>query len=136
MRNITLLSDLRKANGLTQQQVADYLHLDRSTYAYYESGRTKVNVEILIRLATFFKVPLAFLAGVDETETAELLSDGTGEGGTNLPIDDAAARFAQLNREEQYLIILFRSGNPGQRQQLLQTAKAITAPEKKNKPKP
>ena len=47
---------LRKESGMTQQQLADYLHVDRSTYAYYESGRTKLSIDVMVKLAHFYRV--------------------------------------------------------------------------------
>ena len=128
MHYIPLLRELRKKNGLTQQHVADFLHLDRSTYAYYESGRTKVNIDILLRLSRFFQVSLGALVGED-LPAAEL-RDGTEE---TLNIDailvnESVSRFSQLSREEQYLVILYRSGTQTQRAELLQQANCITEP--------
>ena len=133
MHYIALLRKLRKENGLTQQQVADFLHLDRSTYAYYESGRTKINIDILIRLAHFFQVSLAMLVG--EEQPSVQLSDGTDEAMNTAAflINDSTSRFSQLTREEQYLVILYRSGTPAQREALLTQANAITEPVKKSK---
>jgi len=54
---------LRKERGLTQQQVADYLNVDRSTYAYYESGRSKVSIDTVVKLAHFYQVRYAALLG-------------------------------------------------------------------------
>jgi len=122
---VALLRKLRKENGLTQQQVADFLHLDRSTYAYYESGRTRINIDILIRLARFFQVSLASLVG--EEGQAEQFSDGTNAAETLL-VNDSVSRFSQLSREEQYLVILFRSGTLQQQQALLEQAQALTDP--------
>jgi len=68
MHNI--IRALRKEKGLTQQQVADYLHLDRSTYAYYESGRSKLNADIIVRLARFYQIRYAVLLG-DEPVSEE-----------------------------------------------------------------
>jgi len=129
MHYIPLLRELRKKNGLTQQHVADFLHLDRSTYAYYESGRTKVNIDILLRLSRFFKVSLGSLVGEDQPVAA--LSDGTEE---DLNIDtilvnESVSRFSQLSREEQHLVILYRSGTSAQREKLLLQANVITEPE-------
>ena len=64
MHNI--IRELRKERGLTQQQVADHLNVDRSTYAYYESGRTRLNINIVVSLAHFFKVSYATLIGKPE----------------------------------------------------------------------
>ena len=34
------LRKIRKASGMTQQEIADHLNMQRSTYAYYETGAT------------------------------------------------------------------------------------------------
>ena len=132
MHYVKLLKTLRRENGLTQQQVADYLHLDRSSYAYYESGRTKINIDILMRLAKFFQISLAMLVG--EELPAQQLESGTPE--ENLEtvlVNQSVSRFTQLSRDEQYLVILYRSGTPNQRLALLEQANALTEPAKKQK---
>ena len=58
-----IFRQLRKERGLTQQQVADYLQIDRSTYAYYESGRTRTNIDVIIKLAHFYQVRYATFLG-------------------------------------------------------------------------
>ena len=109
MYDISLLKKLRKENGLTNQQLAGKLHLDPSTYAYYERGHTKISIDTLIQLAHLYQVSLADLLG--EPPAAEL-NDASA-------FDDSAARFSQLNRDEQKLVILYRSGNSVQREALL-----------------
>jgi len=128
MHYVSLLKKLRKENGLTQQQVADFLHLDRSTYAYYESGRTKINIDILIRLSNFFQISLATLVG--EEVPSGVLAD-SGLSADAALIDESVTNFSQLSREEQYLVILYRSGTPEQRKQVLKQANKLTEPEKK-----
>jgi len=54
---------LRREKGLTQQQIADHLKIDRSTYAYYESGRTRINIDVIVDLAHFHKVSYATIIG-------------------------------------------------------------------------
>ena len=129
MHYVKLLKTLRKENGLTQQQVADYLHLDRSSYAYYESGRTKINIDILIRLAQFFQISLAMLVG--EELPAQLKDGSSEENLETVLVNDSVTRFSQLTRDEQYLVILYRSGTPDQRLELLAQANALTEPVKK-----
>ncbi len=126
---IELLRRLRKSNGLTQQQVAEYLHLDRSTYAYYESGRTKISIDMLLRLAELFRVSISSLVG--EIAGTTVLQDSPQDYinyTDSTLINDSVARFAQLNREEQRLVILFRSGDNAQRQKLIEAAAEITCP--------
>ena len=54
---------LRKERGLTQQQIADQLGVDRSTYAYYEGGRSRLSVDVLLLLSEFYKVNLYTILG-------------------------------------------------------------------------
>ena len=128
MHYVSLLKKLRKENGLTQQQVADFLHLDRSTYAYYESGRTKINIDILIRLSNFFKLSLGALVGEELPSGVALAQSPEADAAL---INESVANFSQLSREEQYLVILFRSGSAAQRKKVLEEALALTEPEKK-----
>ena len=70
------LRDLRKQNELTQQQVADVLSIDRSTYAYYETGKTSPDVQQLLQLAQIFKVtPNAMLGFKVPAPSALVLRD-------------------------------------------------------------
>jgi len=129
MHYVKLLKTLRKENGLTQQQVADHLHLDRSSYAYYESGRTKINIDILIRLAQFFQISLAMLVG--EELPQQLNDSATEENVEAALVNESVSRFSQLTRDEQYLVILYRSGTPDQRLALLEQANVLTEPKKR-----
>ena len=58
-----IIRSLRRERGLTQQQVAEHLGIDRSTYAYYESGRTRTNIDVVVKLAHFYQVRYATLLG-------------------------------------------------------------------------
>ncbi len=48
----------RMSRNLTQQQVADKLQIDRSTYTYYETGKTTPSIFTLMKLAEIFQVPI------------------------------------------------------------------------------
>lgn len=52
------LRRLRKRNGMTQQQVADYLCIHRTTYTKYESDRTEPSLETVRALAERWQVSL------------------------------------------------------------------------------
>lgn len=62
------LKALRKRHGLSQSQVAAALRIDRSTYAYYELGRTPLPAEKLVFLALYYRVSSDFLLGLSERE--------------------------------------------------------------------
>ena len=57
------LKELRKANGLTQQQVADNLGISRVNYTRYETGASNPDYETLLMLANYFDVSLDFIFG-------------------------------------------------------------------------
>lgn len=50
------LRTFRKKKKLTQQCVADKIGVERSTYSYYESGKTKPNIYMLIKLSEVFEI--------------------------------------------------------------------------------
>lgn len=51
-----VLKKLRENCGFTQQQVANILNIDRSTYAYYETGKTVPDINTVIKLSKIFNV--------------------------------------------------------------------------------
>ncbi len=55
---------LRKVTGRTQQNVADYLQLDRSAYSCYELRRSAPSLDKLCQLARLYRVSTDFLLGV------------------------------------------------------------------------
>lgn len=57
------LKELRKLNGLTQQQVADRLGISRVNYTRYETGASNPDYETLLALANFFDVSLDYIFG-------------------------------------------------------------------------
>ena len=57
------LKHLRKNKELSQQEIADIFHIDRSTYAKYEASQSQPNFDILIGLADFFDVSIDYLLG-------------------------------------------------------------------------
>ncbi|MCI8768086.1 MAG: helix-turn-helix transcriptional regulator [Ruminococcus sp.] len=54
---------LREDQSLTQQRIADLLHIGQRTYADYESGKTRIPVDSLLILARFYNVSMDYIAG-------------------------------------------------------------------------
>ena len=50
------LRDLRKAIGYTQQDMADMLNISRSTYTYYETGKSQPSFQNLKKLCEILEV--------------------------------------------------------------------------------
>jgi transcriptional regulator with XRE-family HTH domain len=57
----TIIRHLRKVNNLTQEEVADYLHVQRTTYSRYQNGSNSISLEILCKLADLYNVSTDFL---------------------------------------------------------------------------
>lgn len=48
------LRELREDQDLTQQAVADYLHIRQNTYSQYETGQRQLPLELLVALAVYY----------------------------------------------------------------------------------
>ena len=60
---------IREDNFLTQQKVADLLHIGQRTYADYESGKTRIPVDSLIILAKHYNVSMDYITGASNIKT-------------------------------------------------------------------
>lgn len=52
------LRQLRKKKGLTQQEIAEQLHMSQNAYSLLESGKTKLDIQRLHLLAQFYKLSI------------------------------------------------------------------------------
>ncbi|MED4866146.1 helix-turn-helix domain-containing protein [Heyndrickxia faecalis] len=55
------LKKLRDKRNLSQQQLADALNINRSTYARYELGQTQPDFDTLKKIASFYDVSIDYL---------------------------------------------------------------------------
>lgn len=60
------IEDLRIDHDLTQQDVADFLHIQRKVYWRYEKGTRIIPVEFLIQLAEYYQTSVDYLLGLTE----------------------------------------------------------------------
>lgn len=95
---------LRVANGMTQQEVADILQIHRTTYAFYETGRSKPDVDMLATLARTFRVSLDFIINGKENEKVQL-----GDNPSRYEASEYPEYLSQLTPDEKNLIITFRA---------------------------
>ncbi|WP_343215724.1 helix-turn-helix transcriptional regulator [Eubacterium sp. An3] len=58
------MREIREDNFLTQQKIADLLHIGQRTYSDYESGKTRIPIDNLIILAKFYNVSMDYITGV------------------------------------------------------------------------
>ena len=84
-----LLRQLRKTKGLTQEQLADKVHLDKSTISKYESNFQMPTLETMIEFAAIFNVSLDYLAGLSSGKALSL--NGLSESQTDILLRLSAA---------------------------------------------
>ena len=63
------IREIREDNSLTQQKVADLLHIGQRTYADYESGKTRIPIDSLLILAKFYNVSMDYISGASNTKS-------------------------------------------------------------------
>lgn len=59
------LKALRESNEISQQVLADFLHYSQQSIAKWESGDSMPPVDVLTRIAEYFKVSADYLLGQD-----------------------------------------------------------------------
>lgn len=57
------LKELRQKKGLTQQEIADLLNVNRVTYTNWEKGKREPNFETLLKLAFELNTTTSYLLG-------------------------------------------------------------------------
>ena len=126
MRQKQIKDNLRKFRkekmGYTQQQVADYLKISRSTYTYYETGKTEPDLESIQKLAKLFDVTVGELLGSEPSPKA-----------VRSPSSSRSAWLlsSEFTPEERKLIQAFRSTSPETRRQIRELLASSGKPEKK-----
>lgn len=94
------LRELRESYNLSQNQVAEALNIDRSTYTNYELDKTRPNLEMLVKLAHIYNIPKAMLLPDDDDDV--------------LTFRDYArtdSLLQTLSKEERGLIAMYRALN-------------------------
>ena len=69
MRYNERIRTIREDADLTQQKVADLLHIGQRTYADYESGKTRIPVDNLMILAKFYNDSMDYITGASDIKT-------------------------------------------------------------------
>ncbi len=109
------LKYFRENCELSQQQVATALNVDRSTYTYYETGKTTPSASTLLKLSKIFNVPCAvFLESINQelklnSRVADVeggyLSEYADINKDVVTVDD---RIYGLSKEEKEIIACYR----------------------------
>ncbi len=111
--------------GLTQQQVADRLKIERSTYTYYETGKTKPDINTLIKIAKVFNISYTQLLEGIEDDLEEAVADiHSGEPNEE---DTMKYRTHATTKYEVELLFVVRNLTPKQRKEVMTLAKKLVS---------
>ncbi len=62
------IREIREDRSLTQQKIADLLNIGQRTYSDYESGKTRIPVDSLLKLARFYDVSVDYISGASDVK--------------------------------------------------------------------
>ncbi|MBR6737743.1 MAG: helix-turn-helix transcriptional regulator [Clostridia bacterium] len=60
------LKELREENNVSQKQIADYLNVKQNTYSQYETNKRQLPIDVLIKLAKFYKVSTDYILELED----------------------------------------------------------------------
>lgn len=63
------LRELREDHDLTQQALAEFLHIRQNTYSQYETGTRALPLDLLIHLAHFYHTSTDYLLELTNVRT-------------------------------------------------------------------
>ena len=99
------ISDLRKKNGWSQEELAERLGVSRQSVSKYESAQSVPDLDKILRLASIFGVTTDYLLK-DELEAEEFIP-------ADAPDADAPApRRVSMEMANEYLRVKRESGKP------------------------
>ena len=55
------IKNLREDNDLKQKEIASYLNITQQQYSLYEKGIREIPIDLLIKLADYYKVSIDYL---------------------------------------------------------------------------
>ncbi|MBQ4267817.1 MAG: helix-turn-helix transcriptional regulator [Clostridia bacterium] len=118
------LKKVRKEHKLTQQDIAEVLGIDRSTYTFYETGKTSPSVATLHKLADIYNVTIGYLAGYEENHP-ELKTKHMTPSLSAPNIDPIAF----LPKEEQIMLMCFRLLQDDKKLEIMKHIKSLSVQE-------
>lgn len=102
----------RESCELSQQQIANALNVDRSTYTYYETGKTTPSASTLLKLSKIFNVPCSiFLESINqELDLNSLVADSVynKKSRDTTRSYESDEKIYDLSKEEKDILIAYR----------------------------
>ena len=108
---------LRKSHKLTQQEVADILALDRSTYTFYEIGKTNPQPESLKKLSDTYNVTIGYIYGIEQN-CPEMKLNST----EKLEVCDTDT-LGEISKQERFILMAYRSLEADKKEEFIKKLK-------------
>lgn len=112
---------LRRKHKLTQQEVADILGIDRSTYTFYETGKTRPAIENIKKLTDIYNVTFGYLCGY-ERNVPEAKNNYEGEKKVGNNYSDF---FCDANKNERFIIMAYRSMDDDKKEEFMEELRSF-----------
>ncbi len=108
---------------MTQQNIADVLGIDRTTYTFYETGVSKPSLVTLAKLADIYNVTVGYLLGVEENNPE--LKRTPEDYGTDCKLESNDP-ISLLSRDERQILMCYRVLNEQGKQEASRVMKEFT----------
>ncbi|MBQ2964845.1 MAG: helix-turn-helix transcriptional regulator [Clostridia bacterium] len=59
--NMDRIKEIREERKISQKELAEYLGMEQQHYSRYETGKVKVNVEMVKKLAVFYNISADYI---------------------------------------------------------------------------
>jgi transcriptional regulator with XRE-family HTH domain len=116
------LKKFREELGFTQKQIADALNIERSTYAYYETGKTTPDINTIGKLLKIFNTTYSHLLEGSKEEPLLVFKDIKTSKNNDNPntISDSPENLdiTKLTKEEKQILIYFRLSSAEQKEEM------------------
>ena len=120
----------RESCELSQQQIANALNVDRSTYTYYETGKTTPSASTLLKLSKIFNVPCSiFLESINqELALNSLVADSVDnkKSRDTTRSYESDEKIYDLSKEEKDILIAYRVLNKSGQEKAQEYLKKLT----------
>lgn len=103
-------------SGYTQYQIAKLLNIDRSTYSYYEIGKTTPDITVLMTLSKIFNIPINEMLA--DENVPEHVSD-SGSLPRFIHSKKNTSHIYELSNNEKELVGIFRISAPDTQDKIL-----------------
>lgn len=136
------LRDIRERLGFTQQQVANALNIDRSSYSSYEIGRSQPSPTTLVILSKLFNLPIeellddelaaTYVQDVGRDKFSSASEPYVGNSSRYLPNLSRSSHIYDLTKDEHALLCLYRAADKELRREMIdQITQMLHGEEKK-----